>query len=135
MSEIVVIAADYPFLEILWTMLIFFALVSWIVVLFRIVGDIFRRHDISAWGKAGWLLFVIVLPLLGTLIYLIANGEEMARRDAGRAQAAKAEFDEYVRSAAADAGPAAEIEKARQLLDGGSITQAEYEVIKVKALG
>ena len=93
-----VIAADYPFLDIFWTMLIFFLWVIWFWILIRVIADIFRRHDISGWGKAGWTLFVIVLPFLGVFIYLIANGDEMGKRDVEQAQASQAQFDEHVRS-------------------------------------
>ncbi len=128
-------AADYPFFDVFWTIVIFFVWVAWLMILFRIFGDIFRRHDISGWGKAAWLIFVVVLPFLGVLIYLIANGNEMAKRDMEHAQAARAEFDDYVKSTAGSGGPAAEIDKAKQLLDSGAITQAEFDAIKAKALG
>jgi Phospholipase_D-nuclease N-terminal/Short C-terminal domain len=127
-------AADYPFLDVLWTMIIFFLWVAWLVILFRIVVDIFRRQDASGWKKALWCVFVIVLPFLGVLIYLIANGDDMGRRDLEQSRAARAEFDDYVRSVADAGGPAAEIDKAKQLLDGGAITQAEFDAIKAKAL-
>ena len=129
------IAADYPFLDVFWTIVVFFVWVAWLMVLFRVIGDIFRRHDISGWGKAAWLIFVVVLPFLGVLIYLIANGQEMSQRDVEHAQAARAQFDDYVKSTAGSAGPAAEIDKAKQLLDSGAITQAEFDAIKAKALG
>ena len=129
------IAADYPFLDVFWTMLVFFAWVSWIMILFRVIGDIFRRHDASGWGKAGWLVFVIVLPFLGVLIYLIANGDEMGKRDLEQSRAARAEFDDYVQSVAAPGGAAAEIDKAKRLLDSGAISQAEFDAIKAKAIG
>ena len=128
------IAADYPFLDIFWTMIIFFLWVSWLIILFRIIGDIFRQHDMSGWGKAAWLIFVIVLPFLGVLIYLIANGGDMAKRDMENSRAARAEFDDYVKSVAVSGGPAAEIDKAKQLLDSGAITQAEFDAIKAKAI-
>jgi hypothetical protein len=128
------IAADYPFFDVFWTIVVFFVWVAWLMVLFRIIGDIFRRHDISGWGKTAWLIFVIVLPFLGVLVYLIGNGSEMARRDMENAQAARAEFDDYVKSAAGSGGPAAEIDKGKQLLDSGAITQAEFDVIKAKAI-
>ena len=129
-----VIAADYPFLDILWTMIIFFAWVSWLMILFRVIADVFRRHDTSGFAKAGWVLFVIVLPFLGVLIYLIAHGQEMGKRDVEQSRAARAEFDDYVKTVAAPGGAAAEIEKAKQLLDSGAITQAEFDGIKAKAL-
>jgi putative oligomerization/nucleic acid binding protein/phospholipase D-like protein len=128
------IAADYPFLDVLWTIVIFFVWVAWLMILFRLLGDIFRRHDISGWGKAAWLVFLIVLPFLGVLIYLIANGEEMRKRDEEHARAAHAQFDDYVKSVSASSGPAAEIDKAKQLLDSGAITQAEFDAIKAKAI-
>jgi type VI protein secretion system component VasK len=95
-----VIAADYPFMDVFWSMLVFFLWVAWLLILFRIFGDLFRRHDISGWGKAAWTIFVIFLPFLGVLVYLIAEGSDMARRDMEQQAAAKAEFDEYVRSVA-----------------------------------
>jgi Phospholipase_D-nuclease N-terminal/Short C-terminal domain len=128
------IAADYPFLDVFWTMILFFLWVAWLVVLFRIIGDIFRRHDTSGWVKAVWIIFVIVLPFLGVLIYLIVNGDEMGRRDLEQTRAARAEFDDYVKSVADSGGPAAEIERAKQLLDSGAITQAEFEAIKARAI-
>jgi Short C-terminal domain/Phospholipase_D-nuclease N-terminal len=129
-----VIAADYPFLDVFWTLIIFFLWVAWLVILFRIVADIFRRHDTSGWVKALWIVFVIVLPFLGVLVYLIVNGDEMGRRDVAASRAARAEFDDYVRSVADAGGPAAEIDRAKQLLESGAITQAEFEAIKAKAL-
>ena len=94
------IAADYPFMDVFWSMLVFFLWVAWLIILFRIVGDIFRRHDTSGWAKAAWLVFVIALPFLGVLVYLIANGGDMARRDMEQAQAQRAELDDYIRSVA-----------------------------------
>ena len=128
------IAADYPFLNILWSMIIFFAWVAWLFILFRVIADIFRRHDTSGWGKAAWLVFVIVLPFLGVFIYLIANGDEMGKRDLEQARAAQANMDDYVKSVAGSGGAAAEIDKAKQLLDSGAITQPEFDAIKAKAI-
>jgi hypothetical protein len=128
------IAADYPFLNILWSMIIFFAWVAWLFILFRVIADIFRRHDTSGWGKAAWLVFVIVLPFLGVFIYLIANGDEMGQRDLDQARAAQADMDDYVKSVAGSGGAAAEIDKGKQLLDSGAITQAEFDAIKAKAI-
>jgi hypothetical protein len=128
------LASDYPFLDIFWTMLIFFVWVIWIWMVIGIFADVFSRHDISGWTKAAWSVFIIVLPFLGVLIYLIANGDKMAERKMGRAQAQRADFDDYVKTVAASGGPAAEIDKAKQLLDSGAITQAEFDAIKAKAL-
>jgi hypothetical protein len=127
-----VLAADYPFLDVLWTMFVFFAWVAWFFILFRVIVDLFRRHDISGWGKVGWIVFVIVLPFIGVFVYLIVEGQAMAHRDAAQAQAAQSQMDDYIRTTAG--GSAAEIEKAKQLLDSGAITQAEFDQIKAKAL-
>jgi Short C-terminal domain/Phospholipase_D-nuclease N-terminal len=126
------IAADYPFLDVLWTMIIFFAWVIWIWIAITVLIDVFRRHDIGGWGKAGWTVFVIVAPFLGVLIYLIAQHEGMRERSAKQAQAQQQQFDQYVREAAG--GSAAEIAKAKELLDTGAITKAEFDAIKAKAL-
>jgi hypothetical protein len=128
------IAADYPFLNILWSMIIFFVWVTWIWMMILILSDVFRRTDLSGWGKAGWTFFLIVLPFLGALIYLIAQSDGMAERRTQDAQGQRAQMDDYVRSVAGSGGPAAEIDKAKQLLDTGAINQTEYEAIKGKAL-
>jgi hypothetical protein len=129
-----VIAADYPFLDVLWTMIIFFCWVVWIWIMVVILMDVFRRRDIGGWGKAGWVVFLIVLPFLGALVYLIAQHDGMADRSAAQVRGQQREFDSYVRSVATDGGAASEIEKAKQLLDSGAITQSEFETIKAKAL-
>jgi uncharacterized membrane protein YcjF (UPF0283 family) len=126
------IAADYPFLDILWTMIIFFSWVIWIWIVITVFMDLFRRHDISGWGKAAWIVFVIVLPFLGVLVYLIAQHDGMRERSLKQAEAQKQEFDRYVRDTAG--GSAAEIAQAKELLDSGAITQEEFEAIKAKAL-
>lgn len=128
------IAADYPFLDIFWTMLVFFGWVIWFVLLIRIFGDLFRRHDISGWGKAAWTVFVVFLPFLGVLVYLIAQGTKMAHRDVEHAKATQSEFDTYVKSVAGGNGAAAEIEKAQQLRDSGAITEDEFNALKRKAI-
>jgi putative oligomerization/nucleic acid binding protein/phospholipase D-like protein len=129
-----VLAADYPFLDIVGTMLIFFAWVIWFWILIRVLTDVFRRHDLSGWAKGAWTLFMIVAPFLGVLIYLIAHGQDMGRRDVEQAQAAQSQFDDYVKSVAASDGGAAQIAEAKKLLDSGAITQAEYDSLKAKAL-
>jgi predicted PurR-regulated permease PerM len=130
----VLVAADYPFLDVLWTLIIFFVWILWFFLLFRVIVDIFRRHDISGGKKALWLVFVILLPFLGVFVYLIANSDDIAQRDAKGAQQAQQEFDTYVKSVAGGGGAAAEIDKAKQLLDSGAITQQEFDAIKAKAL-
>ena len=127
-----VIAADYPFLDILWTMLIFFCWVIWIWIVVVVLTDLFRRHDIGGWHKAAWTVFVIVLPFLGVLIYLIAQHDGMRERSIEQAQRQQTAMDQYVRETAG--GSADEIAKAKELLDSGAITQAEYDSIKAKAL-
>jgi hypothetical protein len=128
------IAADYPFLDIFWSMIIFFVWVTWIWMMILILSDVFRRRDLSGWGKAAWTFFLIILPFLGALIYLIAQSDGMAERRAQDAQGQRAQMDDYVRSVAGSGGAAAEIDKAKALLDSGAITQPEYEALKAKAL-
>jgi Phospholipase_D-nuclease N-terminal/Short C-terminal domain len=126
--------ADYTFIDALWSMLVFFLWVAWFILLFHIVADVFRRRDIGGGMKTLWLVFVLFLPFLGVFVYLIANSDDMARRNMEQAAAAKADMDEYVRTVATEGGSAAEIERAKGLLDSGAITQAEFEAIKAKAL-
>ena len=128
-----VFAADYPFLDVFWTMIVFFCWVAWIWMLIMIFSDVFRR-DISGWAKAGWCLFVLVLPFLGAFVYLIANGSGLTERRIRDAQVSQANFDEHIRTVAADGGSAGEIERAKQLLDSGAINQDEFERLKTKAL-
>jgi Phospholipase_D-nuclease N-terminal/Short C-terminal domain len=129
-----VIAADYPFLDVLWTMLVFFLWVAWFVLLFRIIGDVFRRRDIGGGKKTIWLIFILFVPFIGVFAYLIVNADDMARRNVEQAQAAQSQFDDYVRQTAGSGGAASEIERAKQLLDSGAISQAEFDAIKAKAL-
>jgi hypothetical protein len=133
----VLFAADYPFLDVLWTMIIFFCWVVWIWMMIVILTDIFRRRDKSGWGKALWVVFLIILPFVGALVYLIANHDGMAERNTKQVQAQQAQFDDYVRTVAAEqggGGATAEIERAKQLLDSGAINQQEFDAIKAKAL-
>jgi hypothetical protein len=127
------VADSYPFLDVFWTILVFFVW-AWFMLLFRVIGDIFRRRDIGGGAKALWLIFVIALPFLGVFVYLIAQNDGMVQRQMEQAQAQRAQMDDYVRSVAPSGGAAAEIEKAKALLDSGAISQAEYDAIKSKAL-
>ena len=127
------VAADYPFLDVLWTMLIFFIWIAWFMLLFRVIIDLFRRHDISGVMKVVWMIFVIVVPFLGVFVYLITQSRNMAERDMKEAQASKEQFDSYVKTVSGG-GAATEIEKANALLSSGAITQAEFDAIKQKAL-
>jgi len=127
-------ATSYPLLEVFWTMLIFFAFVVWIWILFTVFADIFRRHDIGGAGKTGWVIFVIILPYLGVFVYLIAEHKGMTERAIEQQQQAKAQMDDYVRTVASQSDPTEQIAKAKSLLDQGTITQAEFDQMKTKAL-
>jgi hypothetical protein len=128
------IATSYPFLEVFWTMLIFFAFVIWIWILITVLIDIFRRHDTSGFAKVLWIIFIIVLPYLGVFVYLIVEHSGMTERAVKQQEAAQSQMDRYVQSVAAKTDPAEQIAKAKGLLDAGTITQAEFEQIKQKAL-
>jgi hypothetical protein len=130
----VVFAADYPFIDVFWSMLIFFMWVIWIWILVTVLIDVFRRHDLSGWGKAAWTVFMIVLPFLGVFIYLITQGSAMAERRASEIRESQASFDSHIRDVAGGSGTADQIAKAKELLDAGAIDQAEFEQIKRKAL-
>jgi hypothetical protein len=130
----VVLAADYPFLDVIWTMIVFFAWVIWFWLLITILGDVFRRQDLSGMGKVAWTVFVIILPFLGVLIYLGTQSKHMAERNMRDAKQAQAQMDDYVRSVASEGGAAGEIERAKKLLDSGAISQAEFDQIKQQAL-
>lgn len=129
-----IVANDYPFLDLMWTMIVIVAWILWIWLVIMVLSDLYRRHDASGAKKVLWTLFVIFLPLLGVLVYLVANGDGMADRSAKRERAAQSQLDDYVRSVAGAGGAAAEIERAKGLLDSGAITQAEFDAIKAKAL-
>ena len=128
------IATDYPFLDVLWTLLIFFAWVIWFWLLITIFADIFRRHDIGGGKKALWTIFVIITPFVGVLIYLIVESKGMADRQAQAAQSARRQTDDYIKTVAQDVDPAGQIAQAKQLLDSGAINQQEFDALKQKAL-
>ena len=128
------IADSYPFWNVMWTMLVFFCWILWFWFLFVVFADVFRRHDLSGWGKTGWIVFVVILPFLGVFIYLISQNEGMTQRGLERANAQQAQMDNYVRQTAGGGGASSEIEKGKQLLDSGAITQAEFDALKQKAL-
>ncbi|HXQ78317.1 MAG TPA: SHOCT domain-containing protein [Gemmatimonadaceae bacterium] len=128
------IASNYPFLDVFWSILVFFLWVAWFMLLFRIFGDIFSRHDIGGGTKTLWLIFVLLVPFLGVFVYLIANNDGMTERTMQRAQSQQKQMDDYVRTTAASSSPTAQIADAKKLLDSGAITQAEFDAIKQKAL-
>jgi ABC-type multidrug transport system fused ATPase/permease subunit len=135
-----VLAYDYPLLGLFWTMLWFFLWIAWLVALFHIIGDIFNSDDLGGWGKAIWLIFVILLPLLGVLIYLIARGGGMQRRAIEKARASREAYETYLRETAVAApaggggGSADELVKLADLRDKGVITADEFERQKAKVL-
>jgi hypothetical protein len=132
-----ILAADYPFLDIVGTMLVFFLWVMWFWCLIIILSDVFSRQDASGWTKALWTVFLIFIPFLGMLVYLIAEGKDMAERRMASTQAAQARVDDRIRTVAGEAssdGGAAEIARAKQLLDSGVIDPAEYQQLKARAL-
>ncbi|HYV17281.1 MAG TPA: SHOCT domain-containing protein [Conexibacter sp.] len=128
------IAADYPFLDVMWSMFVFFAFVIWIWLLITVFADIFRRRDCGGWTKALWVVFVIVLPYIGVLAYLIVQHRGIAERSGEQIKAAKAQQDEYIKSVAGTGSAADQIAQAKQLLDGGTISQSEFDALKQKAL-
>ena len=115
--------ADYTFGTAMWTMLVFFCWILFFWLLFAVFGDLFRRNDVSGWGKAAWSIFVIFLPFLGCFVYLISQGRQMGERRMQEAQAAQAQLDDRVRSVAGS-GSAEQIAKGKELLDNGAISQA-----------
>ena len=126
--------ANYTFGDVMWSFLVFFAWVIWFWLLITVFADLFRRHDISGWGKTGWIILVILIPYFGVFIYLIAEHEGMAKRNIASAQQSQQQFDDYVKNVASTGDPASQIANAKQLLDDGTITQEEFDALKKKAL-
>ncbi|WP_329120420.1 SHOCT domain-containing protein [Streptomyces sp. NBC_01465] len=129
---------NYPLLDLFLTMLYFFLWVMWLFLLFRVVVDVFRDDELSGWGKAGWLVFCIVLPFLGVLVYVIARGSGMGRRDAKQAKAAESAFQDYIRKTAAETNSGTsgtdELTKLAALHDSGALTDEEFDKAKTKLL-
>jgi len=130
----VLASSSYTFLDFFWDALVIFAWIIWFWLLITVFADLFRRHDTSGWAKAAWIIFVIVLPYVGVLIYLIVNHQGMADRNVQSAQAQQQQFDQYVQSVASQSDPSEQIAKAKGLLDSGAITQDEFDRLKQKAL-
>ena len=128
------IATSYPFLEIVWTLFVFFAFIVWLWIMFTVLGDIFRRHDTKGLAKVLWIIFIIVLPYLGVFVYLVTQHDGMTKRTIEQQERVKGEVDNYVRSVSSGHSATEEIAKAHGLLDSGAITQAEFDQIKAKAL-
>ena len=128
-------ADDYPLVDLLWTFVLFFALMVYFWLLITVFADLFRRHDISGWAKAGWSVFVIVLPLIGTLSYLITQGRAMADREVQSLQQAKRQTDDHIRSVAVSGFHGMEeIARGKELLDQGAISQEEFDQLKQRVL-
>ncbi|WP_395296717.1 SHOCT domain-containing protein [Kitasatospora hibisci] len=139
---------NYPLLNIFWTMLELFLWILWFFLLFKIITDIFRSHDLSGWGKAGWLILVILIPLIGVLAYVIARGRSMGERDVAQAQRNEAAFKAYIRDAATETpaqgagtggggGGRSHVEDLAKLADlkaSGAISEEEYQKAKDKLL-
>jgi hypothetical protein len=131
----VLASAEYPFLDLMATMVVFFGWVAWFCLLFVAMGDLYRRADVSGWAKAAWTVLVLVLPILGVLLYLGIQGRHLFERQRARETAARHRFDSYVRSVStSDTTSAAQIAEARRLLEEGVIDDAEYHALKQKAL-
>jgi len=128
------LATSYPLLEVFWTMLIFFAFVVWIWILFTVFADLFRRHDIGGWAKAAWIILLVIFPFLGVFVYVIAQHSGMNERSLRQRDAAQREMDRYVRSVAGKSDPTQQIAKGEELLKAGAITPAEFDQIKKRAL-
>ena len=127
------LATSYPLLEVFWTMLIFFAFFIWIWLLIVVFTDLFRRSDTSGLAKVAWIIFIIIIPYLGVFVYLIAEHRGMTERAVKSQEAAKSEMDAYVKSVAGG-DPTEQIAKGEELLKQGTISQAEFDQIKRKAL-
>ena len=129
------LAADYPLADLAWTFVYFFALLIYFWLLITVFADLFRRRGISGWGKTAWCAFVIVVPLIGALVYLISQGREIGERDARQAASLKAQTDEYIRSVAAPGYQGLdEVARAKKLLDEGAISEDEFQQLKRRVL-
>src|SRR3954454_21759128 len=132
--EPMVLAADYPFLDILWSMVIFFTWVVWIWMMITILGDVFRRRDIGGWSKALWTIFMILLPFLGVLVYLITNHDGIQDRQLERAGPVQQRYEQHVGATNGGGSGVDQIEKAKRLLQDVTVNQTEFDAIKAKAL-
>jgi hypothetical protein len=122
------------FWDVVWFIFISFALVAYLMVMFAIISDLFRDRETSGWVKAIWIVALIFLPILTSLVYLIARGRGMTERSVGAAESARQQQEAYIRDVASKATPAEQIAQARSMLDAGTISQADYERLKEKAL-
>lgn len=133
---------DYPLLELFWTMLWFFLWIMWLFLLFKIVTDVLRDHELSGWGKAGWLILCLLLPFIGVLVYVIVRGTGMTEREMARAKQSEAAFQDYIRRSAAGSpagsgaggGGAAELSRLAELKEKGALTEEEFQKARAKLL-
>ncbi|MFF4037287.1 SHOCT domain-containing protein [Streptomyces sp. NPDC001816] len=133
MSATNYLAYDYPLLSAFWTMLWFFLWILWFILLFRVIVDVFRDDDMGGWAKAGWLVFVVVVPFLGVLVYVIARGKGMGKREIAQARAQQEAFDSYVRETAKGGAPTSSVDELAKLSEiraRGDITEDEYRRAK-----
>ncbi|MER5469730.1 SHOCT domain-containing protein [Streptomyces sp. NPDC002685] len=128
------LASDYPLLQVFWSMMWFFLWILWFMLLFRVIGDLFRDDELSGWGKAGWCVFVVIVPFLGVFVYLIARGRGMGEREMKRMQQSQEDMNSYIRETAGTSGKADELAKLADLKDHGHITAEEFEQAKAKVL-
>ncbi|MER5385758.1 SHOCT domain-containing protein [Streptomyces sp. NPDC002688] len=128
------LAADYPLLNVFWSMMWFFLWILWFMLLFRVIGDVFRDDGLSGWGKAGWCVFVVIVPFLGIFVYLIARGRGMGEREMKRMQRNQEDMNSYIRETAGTTGKADELAKLADLKTHGHITAEEFETAKAKVL-
>ena len=129
------IAAVDSFWDFFWFIISFFFLMAYLVILFQVISDLFRDRDTSGWIKAVWVFFLIFVPMLTALAYLIFRGKGMAERNMAYAEAAQRDAESYIRSVSAGAAsPADEIARAKSLLEAGTIDEAEFASLKAKAL-
>ncbi|GAA2479208.1 SHOCT domain-containing protein [Streptomyces thermolineatus] len=136
MADHVHLAYDYPLLGAFWTVMWIFLWIMWLMLLFRIITDIFRDRRLNGWAKAGWLLLILVLPFLGVLVYLIARGRQMGEREIHHVQEQQKAFDAYVRQAAAgSAGGVEQLATLTDLKNRGEISEEEFRRAKEKILG
>ncbi|WP_024754752.1 SHOCT domain-containing protein [Streptomyces exfoliatus] len=132
---------DYPLLDLFWTMCWFFLWIMWLFLLFKIISDVFRDHELSGWAKAGWLILCLVLPFIGVLVYVLVRGTGMTERETARAKEAEAAFQDYIRTSAAGSsgtsgagGGADELARLAELKEKGALTEEEFRKAKAKLL-
>ncbi|MEU6707747.1 SHOCT domain-containing protein [Streptomyces wuyuanensis] len=134
MDDTVYLAYDYPVLGAFWTVMWIFLWVVWLVLLFRVFVDIFRDHEMSGWAKAAWLIFMLLIPFLGVLVYVIVRGRDMGKREIKHAQEQQEAFNAYIRQTAKGAGPGDELARLSELKSKGDLSEEEFQRAKDKLL-